>query len=61
MRFDVLGRALEALRHRSWLVQRERDIKRGITDAEKRNDALTLVRLKQEKLELDRRLAAGQE
>src|SRR5947207_6110788 len=58
---ELLQGALEALRHRSWLVQRERDIKRGINDAEKRNDALTLVRLKQEKLELDRRLAAGQE
>ena len=58
---ELLEGALEALRHRSWLTQREREIKRGISEAERRNDLTALVRLKQEKLELDRRLAAGQE
>ena len=57
---DLLEGALEALRHRSWLMQRERDIKQGISDAERKNDLNALVRLKQEKLELDRKLAAGQ-
>ena len=57
---DLLEGALEALRHRSWLMQRERDIKQGISDAERKNDISTLVRLKQEKLELDRKLAASQ-
>ena len=57
---ELLEGALEALRHRSWLIQRERDIKQGIAEAERRNDASTLIRLKQEKLELDRKLAAAQ-
>ena len=57
---ELLEGALEALRHRSWLLQRERDIKQGISDAERRNDPMTLIKLKQEKLELDRKLAAGQ-
>jgi DNA primase len=57
---ELLQGALEALRHRSWLVQRERDIKQGISEAERKNDLGTLVRLKQEKLELDRKLAASQ-
>jgi DNA primase len=57
---QLLQGSLEALRHRSWLVQRERDIKQGISEAERRNDAGMLVRLKQEKLELDRKLAAAQ-
>lgn len=57
---ELLEGALEALRHRNWLVQRERDIKQGISEAERRNDVSTLVRLKQEKLELDRKLAAAQ-
>ena len=56
---ELLEGALEALRHRSWLRQRERDIKQGITEAERRNDWNTLVRLKQEKLDLDRKLAAS--
>jgi hypothetical protein len=56
---ELLEGALEALRHRSWLAQREREIKQGISEAERRNDVTTLVRLKQEKLELDRKLAAG--
>jgi len=57
---ELLEGALEALRHRSWLAQRERDIKQGISEAERKNDISTLVRLKQEKLELDRKLAASQ-
>jgi hypothetical protein len=57
---ELLDGALEALRHRNWLMQRERDIKQGISEAERRNDMGTLVRLKQEKLELDRKLAAAQ-
>ena len=57
---ELLEGALEALRHRSWLTQRERDIKQGISEAERKNDISTLVRLKQEKLELDRKLAASQ-
>ena len=56
---ELLEGSLEALRHRSQLAQRERDIKRGIFEAERRNDMATYVRLKQELLELDRRLAAS--
>ena len=51
---DLLEGALEALRHRAQVVQRERDIKRGIVEAERHNDMASLLRLKQEKLELDR-------
>ena len=54
---ELLEGALEALRHRRDLGQREVDIKRGIVEAEKRNDVAALLRLKQEKLELDRKLA----
>ncbi len=57
---ELLEGALEALRHRRWLGQRERDIKQGISEAERRNDVSALLRLKQEKLELDRKLAAAQ-
>jgi DNA primase len=56
---ELVEGALEALRHRSDLAQREREIKQGILEAEKLNDMAALVRLKQEKLELDRKLAAG--
>ena len=45
------------MRHRSQLSQREGEIKRGIVEAERRNDVAALLRLKQEKLELDRKLA----
>ena len=55
---ELLEGALGALRHRRWLMQRDRDIKQGISEAERSNDVSTLVRLKQEKLELDRKLAA---
>jgi hypothetical protein len=41
------------------LSQREGEIKRGILEAERKNDISALLRLKQEKLELDRKLAAG--
>jgi hypothetical protein len=54
---ELLEGALEALRHRSQLSQREGEIKRGIVEAERRNDVAALLRLKQEKLELDRKLA----
>ncbi len=54
---DLLEGALEALRHRAQIVQRERDIKRGIVEAERHNDIASLLRLKQEKLELDRKMA----
>lgn len=57
---ELLEGALDGLRHRIQIFRREREIKWGIVDAEKRNDAATLVRLKQEKLELDRKLAAAQ-
>jgi DNA primase len=56
---ELLQGALEALRHRWQLSQREGEIKRGIVEAERRNDVAALLRLKQEKLELDRKLAAG--
>ncbi|HET9840360.1 MAG TPA: DNA primase [Candidatus Angelobacter sp.] len=54
---ELLEGALEALRHRKDLSQREVDIKRGIVEAERKNDVAALLRLKQEKLELDRKLA----
>ena len=54
---DLLQGALEALRHRVQLSQRELEIKRGIVEAERRNDVAMLLRLKQEKLDLDRKLA----
>jgi DNA primase len=57
---ELLEGALEALRHRKRLMQRDRDIRQGIAEAERRNDVAELVRLKQQKLELDRKLAAGQ-
>ncbi|HWZ43748.1 MAG TPA: hypothetical protein VNW97_09735 [Candidatus Saccharimonadales bacterium] len=56
---ELLEGALDALRHRLSIVQREREIKQGIADAERRNDMATSVRLRQELLELDRKLASG--
>ncbi len=56
---DLLAGALNALRHQRQLSQREGEIKRGIVEAERRNDVAALLRLKQEKLELDRKLALG--
>jgi DNA primase len=56
---DLLAGALDALRHQSQLSQREGEIKRGIVEAERKNDIAALLRLKQEKLELDRKLASG--
>jgi DNA primase len=56
---ELLEGALEALRHRSQLSQREVDIKQGILEAERRNDVAALLRLKQEKLKLDRKLASS--
>jgi DNA primase len=56
---DLLAGALNALRHRQQISQREGEIKRGIVEAERRNDVAALLRLKQEKLELDRKLASG--
>jgi len=59
LNLDLLEGALEALRHHSQVAQRELEIKRGLVEAERKNDVAALVRLKQEKLELDRKLAAG--
>jgi DNA primase len=56
---ELLEGALEALRHRGHLAQRENEIKRRIVEAERANDDAALLRLKQEKLELDRKLAGG--
>jgi DNA primase len=56
---DLVQGTLEALRHRVQLSQREGEIKRGIVEAERKNDLSALLRLKQEKLELDRKLASG--
>jgi DNA primase len=58
---ELVEGALESLRHHSHLSQREGEIKQGIVEAERRGDIETLLRLKQEKLELDRRLAAALE
>jgi len=58
---ELLQAALAALRHRARLSQREREIKQGIVEAERRGDVQELLRLKQEKLDLDRDLAAGLE
>jgi DNA primase len=54
---DLVQGALEALRHRTQLAQREREIIHRIIEAERRQDDVALLRLKQEKLELDRKLA----
>ncbi len=54
---ELLEGAFEALRHRAQVGQRDRDIKRGIVEAERKNDVAALLRLKQEKLELDRKLS----
>ena len=56
---ELLEGSLESLRHRIQIYRREREIKRGIIEAERSNDPMTLLRLKQEKLELDRKLAAA--
>jgi DNA primase len=56
---DLLAGALNALRRHRQLSQREGEIKRGLVEAERRNDVAALLRLKQEKLELDRKLASG--
>src|SRR5262245_4435613 len=56
---ELLDGALEALRHRRQLSQREREIMRSVVEAERSNDAAAILRLKQEKLELDRKLAEG--
>jgi DNA primase len=54
---ELLEGALDALRHRAQLAQREGEIKNGIVEAERRGDLASLLRLKQEKLELDRKLS----
>jgi DNA primase len=54
---ELLEGAVDALRRRGHLAQRENEIKRGIVEAERTNDVAALLRLKQEKLELDRKLA----
>jgi len=57
---DLLQGTLQALRHHVQLSQREGEIKRGIVEAERQNDVAALLRLKQEKLELDRKMAGMQ-
>jgi DNA primase len=56
---ELLDGALEALRHRRQLSQRERELMRNVVEAERSNDAAAVLRLKQEKLDLDRKLAEG--
>lgn len=56
---ELLEGALEALRHRRELMERELDLKQAISEAERSQDVIRLVQLKQQKLELDRRLAAS--
>jgi DNA primase len=56
---ELLEGALDELRHRAQLAKREGAIKRGLEEAERRGDLETLLRLKQEKLELDRKLSRG--
>lgn len=56
---ELLEGALEALRHRRSLMEREFDIKQAISDAERSNDVARLMQLKQRKLQLDRELAAS--
>jgi DNA primase len=56
---ELLEGALEALRYQWHLSQREGEIKQRIIEAERKNDVATLLRLKQEKLELDRKLASS--
>src|SRR5262249_14777165 len=56
---ELLEGALAALQHRADLAQRERDIKVAIQEAERRGDVKELLRLKQEKLELDRKLSGN--
>jgi DNA primase len=53
---ELLDGSLAALRRRQ-LTLREHEIKRAIVEAERSNDLTTLLRLKQEKLEIDRKLA----
>ncbi len=52
---DLLEGALEALRHRR--LSSGADIKRGIVEAERHNDMTHSCGCKQEKLELDRKMA----
>jgi hypothetical protein len=54
-----LGAVTREIRHHRQLSQREGEIKRGLVEAERKNDVAALLRLKQEKLELDRKLASG--
>lgn len=54
---ELVEGALEALRHRAQVGQREREIKQALVEAERRGDLKELLRLKQDKLELDRKLS----
>jgi DNA primase len=56
---ELLEGALDALRHTAQVAKREGEIKRGLEEAERRSDIEALLRLKQEKLELDRKLSRG--
>jgi DNA primase len=53
---ELLEGALAALRRRQ-LALHEQQVKRAIVEAERANDLTTLLRLKQQKLEIDRKLA----
>jgi DNA primase len=53
---ELLEGALSALRRRQ-LALHEQEVKRAIVEAERSNDLTTLLRLKQQKLEIDRKLA----
>ncbi len=56
---ELLEGAIQALRHKQQIRLRDRELKAKIAEAERRQDVMELLRLKQEKLELDRILAAG--
>ncbi len=56
---ELVESAIQALRHKRQLGLRDRELKLKLAEAERRQDLGELLRLKQEKLELDRALAAA--
>ncbi|MFB3815334.1 MAG: DNA primase [Terriglobales bacterium] len=56
---ELLESSVHALRHKKQLALRDSELRARIADAERRQDMTELLRLKQEKLELDRTLAVG--
>jgi hypothetical protein len=54
---DLVENALVALRHRA-LERQQQEVKHQIAEAERKNDSASLSRLVQEKLRIDRELAA---